>query len=288
MIAAEVQLGRLEGGRVARNPLVWLALALTALWVHVAEPVDLYHLLAGYGMVLPAFVTMVVLGLATRRSRRTGAEELLDTLPAGPVVRTVALGTAACTTGIVALTVTVALLAYRWPSAGLGTTDDTLPSGIDLPSPNLAQLLQGPMALVVVGVLGVALASWMPTWVFAPALVLPAMAQILWFGIWNGEELGAASWWWPWSTGWVHGEWVGCVDGAPTCSLQVSGFDGVTPWWHLGYLVALAVLLLMIAVLRHRRDRTTWNAFGLSVAAVVALAAAQAVVYERFVPVGAG
>jgi hypothetical protein len=44
----------------------------------------------------------------------------------------------------------------------------------------------------------------------------------------------------------------------------------------------------VIAVLRHRRDRTTWTVFGLSSVVLVGLAVAQFVVYERFTPVAVG
>jgi hypothetical protein len=64
----------------------------------------------------------------------------------------------------------------------------------------------------------------------------------------------------------------------------VSGFDRTTPWWHLAYLIALAVFFVAVAVLRHRRDRPAWLAFGLSGVALASLAAAQSVVYERFEP----
>jgi hypothetical protein len=82
----------------------------------------------------------------------------------------------------------------------------------------------------------------------------------------------------------VHGEWVGgCTEASP-CSLEVAGFDTVTPWWHLAYLAALAVFLVVVAVLRHRRDRAVWIAFGLSGVTMASLGAAQSVVYERFEP----
>ena len=58
--------------------------------------------------------------------------------------------------------------------------------------------------------------------------------------------------------------------------------------WHASYLVALAVFLVIVAVLRHRRDRLTWTVFALSLGALLMFAVAQVIVYERFTPLALG
>jgi hypothetical protein len=103
-------------------------------------------------------------------------------------------------------------------------------------------------------------------------------------GTFFGMGTGIVNWSFPLATGVVHGEWIGCSENDPVCVLPVSGFDRSTPWWHLVYLVAVAVLAVVVAVLRHRRDRTMWLALAISGAAVIGLVTVQAVVFERYVP----
>jgi hypothetical protein len=115
-------------------------------------------------------------------------------------------------------------------------------------------------------------------------LLFLAAWQMTLAGTWFGDRTSAGSWWFPLATGVVHGYWIGCSENDPVCVLPVSGFDRSTPWWHLGYLAAVAVLAVVVAVLRHRRDRTMWSALAISGAAVIGLATVQAVVFERYVP----
>ena len=48
------------------------------------------------------------------------------------------------------------------------------------------------------------------------------------------------------------------------------------------------MFLVIVAVLRHRRDRLTWTVFALSLGALLMFAVAQVIVYERFTPLALG
>jgi hypothetical protein len=287
MNTALARLARVEGTKLARNPVLWLSFGLVALWaIQADDAITERFLLIGYGLTVPAFVVCASAAIAVRRSRVSGTDGLLDTMPVTPDSRTVAHGVAGLAAGVAGLAVMIAAWAYLHPGPVLGQTTDTNPLGVAVPRPNLAQLLQGPMAMVMFCALAVAIAQWIPSWLLTIALVLPMFIQFLWFGVWSGTRVSAATWLWPLSSGMVVGGWDGCGSSDATCNLWLSGFDATTPWWHVAYLVALAVTFVTIAVLRSRRDRRAWIAFALALATVVALAAIQATVYEQYVPGG--
>ena len=143
------------------------------------------------------------------------------------------------------------------------------------------------MALVAMTTFVVALVRWIPSWLVLLPLAFVLLVQGVFLGVFFGVPTGNATWWFPLASGVVHGEWIGCGETDSVCDLPVSGFDRVTPWWHLAYLVAISAFFVVAAVLRHRRDRTTWCAFAAALAAVVALAIVQVVVSVEYVAVGA-
>jgi hypothetical protein len=285
---AEVQLARTEGRRLLRHPAVWLAVAAMVPWVLSdwdGAGDSRYLLLVGFALVLPGFVMMTVTILAVLRGRMSRTDGLLETLPVGPDRRTVGHGLSTIATAVVALTVTVAVLIVLRPQNSLGVMSlDTLPFNIEVPRPNMALLLQGPFAVAAVCAVSVAFVRWIPTWLVALPLLFGAAFQFTMTGTWFGAETNASNWWFPLATGVVNDDWVGCSDTDPSCLLPVAGFDQTTPWWHLGYLVAVAVFGVVVAVLKHRRDRVLWTAFAITGALVVLLAGIQAAVFERYEP----
>ncbi|MCU0260255.1 MAG: hypothetical protein MUE78_04475 [Ilumatobacteraceae bacterium] len=294
MSTVAVELARVEGRRLVRNPAVWLAFLLSAQWIQSATRTDnaedVYHQLVGYALVVPGFVMLFHTVLAVLRARMAGTEELHTTVPVDQARRSIGHGASALAAGLIGLCWLVVLLIVHRPSAILGTTytlrseDPLVWQQLGVPRPNVAQMLQGPLSLVAASCLVVALARWIPTWLVMVPLAFAAMSQLTFAGMWAGAPTSAVDWLNPISRGFVHDTWVGCGETDALCDLVVSGFDRTTPWWHLAYLIALAVFFVAVAVLRHRRDRPAWLAFGLSGVALASLAAAQSVVYERFEP----
>jgi hypothetical protein len=288
----ELQLARVEGARLLRNPAVWLSLSFTVIWARqvdpAASPEDVYFLLSGFSLVLPGFVMLAIIVLAALRSRSSGADALLDTVPVGPDRRSIAHGLSALAGAIAGVVVIAAGYVRFRPGPVIGRTVDTIPVGVQVPRPNLAQLLQGPLAVVVFCALGLALVRWIPTWLVVVPTLVAFLYQFTIWGIWSGTTVSALNWWLPISSGVVAGEWVGCSSRSPVCLLEHGGFDQTTPWWHLTYLIALAAVLVAVALLRHRRDRAAWTFFGVSLAAVAGLAVAQAIVYQQYTPLNGG
>jgi hypothetical protein len=265
---------------------VWASFALLSFWVRAAVRTDnredAYNLLLGYPLLLPGFVIVMATVLAVLRSRSSGADELFATLPVGPDRRTVGHGISTITGGALAVVWTAVLLLVLRPDDPIGYTRDTIPIAEAIPRPNLAQLLQGPAAVIAVTAFALALVRWVPSWLVALPLAFAAINQLTFAGLWSGWPVDLTTWLFPLSRGWVNGGWHGCGSEDDICSVELAGFDRITPWWHLGYLVAASVLFVVVAVLRHRRDRTAWSAFAVSLLAVIALAVAQFVVFERY------
>jgi hypothetical protein len=284
--ATAVQLAGIEAVRLLRNRAMWLAVGLAALIVRQNDGENAMHfLLVGYGVMLPGLVLLIASAFAVRRDRSSGATELMATTPTDRGTRTAAHGLAGLAGGALALVVTASFWLYGARDSTLGMSDETMPQ-LAIPRPNLAQFLQGPFVVVALCALGVLLGRLLPSWLVVVALIVPAMVQFLFLGLWNGQVTSASNWWFPLSSGWVTGEWLGCGNEAPVCVLKLGGFDRTTPWWHLAYLATLAAFLVLAAVVRDRRDRATLAMWALAAGAVIALAAIQASVYTRFTPIG--
>lgn len=288
MTSPTVALGLAEGGRLARNPLIWLSLLPTAMWVRSTAPVsdgeDRLILLTGYGLLLAGFVMIAAVVMATLRGRIEHTEELLATLAVGPDRRSIGHAVSTLALGGVGVVVTAATYVVLRPADPLGSWEPSDGRALDVPRPNLAQLAQGPLALVAVATFVIALVRWVPTWLVLGPLLFLLMVQGLWMGLFHGVPASGGRWLFPLGTGVVNGPWTGCGPEDTACDLAVSGFDRVTPWWHAAYLVALATWFTTIAVLRHRRDSTAWAWFGATLAAVTATGAIQLAVADGFVP----
>ena len=278
MSTATGQLAWAEGRRLIRNPVLWISMLPLVPWVRVADgPTGAENgliLLVGFGLVIPGLVMVVATVFAVLRPRLEHTEPLLTTLAVGPDRRSIGHSLSTLAGGAVAVLVTgvLALALARhdplgvWPDEG---------RAIVVPRPNVAQMLQGPLSIVVLLVFVVALVRWIPTWLVIIPVTFAMFIQATFLGAFHSVATNAGRWLLPLNTGVVHSEWKGgCLDDSP-CFLDKSGFDGGTAWWHLGYLASLAVWLATTAVLRHRRDRVTWAWFAVSLIAVVAFAAVQ-------------
>jgi hypothetical protein len=284
---ATLELARVEATRLARNPLVWVSIVPTAFWVRSArtagEAEGQMFLLIGFGLLIPCLTMMMMMVLSVLRGRLEHTEELLGSLAVGHDRRSIGHAMSAVGGGLVAIMVTIGFLVALPFDDPLGRWSPYLAEEITVPRPNVAQILQGPLAVIAMLVFVVALVRWVPSWlVMLPITFLLLMVQGLWVGIWHGTRTEGTRWVWPLNSGVVNGKWVGCAPESALCDLPVSGFDTTTPWWHAAYLLALCPLFGSIAVLRHRRDRITWVWFAGACALVAALVVVQIVVAKEY------
>lgn len=151
--AAELPpLARIEGSRLVRHPVFLLGLVLTALYL-AADARDgnpqANFLLDGIEFLPLAAGTLIAANLAALRSRRDGTDELYASLPHPRASRiTGQLLALAWTLPVSALVVTTAYLAIPDPA----------PAGIGAYHPTLVQLAQGPLTVIALGAIGIALA----------------------------------------------------------------------------------------------------------------------------------
>ena len=287
MSTATFQLARAEAARLARNPLVWVSVVPAAFWVRSArtasEAEGQMFLLIGFGLLFPCLMLMVAMVLSVLRGRLEHTEELLASLAVGHDRRSIGHAMSAVGGGVVAVVVTIAFVVALPFDDPLGRWTPYLAEEITIPRPNVAQILQGPLAVIAMLVFVVALVRWVPSWlVLLPLTFLLLLVQGLWVGIWHGGRADGTRWVFPLNSGVVNGEWVGCAPESAVCDLPVSGFDTTTPWWHAAYLLALCPLFGSIAVLRHRRDRVTWIWFATAAAVVAGLVVVQIVVAKEY------
>lgn len=278
-------IGAVEARRLATNPALWVSVIPALLWaVFVGDDALGEHfLLSGYGVALSWFVTMVIVALATRRTAANGATGLFDVLPSDAGRRTLGIGIAGVAAAALALVVTVVVWAWRRPGNVLGVSSDTMPAGVDIPRPNHGQFMQGPLVLVVFVGIGLVVGRWVPSSWVLPALIAPITLQFVLFGVWESGGTTWYSWLLPMASGWVSGDRVGdCASTTGECVLPLAGFDTVTPWWHVGYLVCVAGLLFTIATAPRELDRRRVLFAICWLGAVVLLGAVQLAVYQRF------
>lgn len=287
MSNVSLQLARVEAARLARNPLVWLSIVPAAFWVRSArtagEAEGQMFLLIGFGLLIPCLTMMMMMVLSVLRGRYSHTEELLGSLAVGHDRRSIGHALSAVGGGLVAIVVTIGFVVALPFDDPLGHWTPYLTDEITIPRPNVAQILQGPLAVIALLVFVVALVRWVPSWlVLVPIMFLLLVVQGLWIGMWHGAPTQGRRWVFPLNSGVVNGKWVGCTPESPGCELPVSGFDTTTPWWHVAYLLALCPLFGSIAVLRHRRDRVTWIWFAAAAVLVAGLVIIQIVVAETY------
>lgn len=262
------QLGRVEGVRLLRHPVVLVGLVLATAYTIVFALQDVggdYFAVSGPGL-LPLLAVLVAANLAALRSRRSDTEELYSSLPSPARARTLAHllslgGLAAGTAAFVAVSF-----------AGLGGFDGFV---IDYDGttavPSAAELAQGPLAITAAAALGIALACWLP---FLPAAPVLAAGLIV-------LQMPATQW--NLQGGWV---WflplVNAADTPPDSYFPCARSGEAVVWcgeptflttaaaWHIGYLVGLGVAFGAAALLRHDRRPSTVAIAGAGISAAVA------------------
>ncbi|MDF5758264.1 hypothetical protein [Spongiactinospora sp. TRM90649] len=212
-----------EVGRMLRNPALWTAaLAVLALrtyltWGYLTD-LEVEPIVTG-GTALLISATALILGdLAGTRDRRGGLPETLGAVPGSPAARTLAAALAAGAAGtlVTGLVVGVHLLARTLSATPVAGRLDPF------------EVLGAMAVTALFGVLGVALGRWIPSLVAGP-LALAVLGYLSLFGV----SLGFAAWLAP-VMAYHSPEWGERPSGA-----------------HFAYVVALAVLAGVLALLRH-------------------------------------
>jgi hypothetical protein len=231
-------LSRAEGWQLVSHPafLVGVAIALlgSAMFVRAivagsAVSWEEDGWTAAVGVLLLGIMTMVATNLAALRDRRADTTEQHASLPVRPAIRTSGLLAASLWPACVAAILMASV-------AGIGATQDLGPSGLEL-----IQAAGFVLSVLMLGAIGIALATWVPS-----PFVAPVVAWFLLF-VTPGET--PASWHSliPWQT-------LGTTDRAV---------------WHLVYLCGLTALVAVIALAKSSRPRAIVAPAIVSVAVVV-------------------
>jgi hypothetical protein len=154
------QLAAVEGRRVVRNPFFLLGCAfgvtLAALVTDHYAPVLHYDDMLSPLWVMPAAGACLVLAnAAALRARRTGAEELFDSLAATRVHRTFAVLLAAAWPVVVSVLLLAGIFGWYMVRGPVGT-------------PGASELLTGPVVVALAIAIGVAVAEWWPATIGGP------------------------------------------------------------------------------------------------------------------------
>jgi hypothetical protein len=194
-------------------------------------------------------IGMVVLAAyrATTRAARDGAEELFDTCPAAPGARTAGF-----------------LLSAAVPVATLGAFLAVMATAVAWRAPLLHGALGADSVAQVLGVLvlgagGVALGVALGRWV---RFGLAPVVTVVLIGFISTAVISGSS---P-----HHWKPLGQLSTAPPVSSLSPVFADKAAFWHLLWLIGLTALVGLVAVARHRRDRTVAISAAASVVVVLA------------------
>jgi hypothetical protein len=250
-----------ETKRRLRSPIVLAGAALSALVLSLRpenSPGEAYGSLAGAGLLPLAAATMLAAVLAASRDERSGGEELLTSTPAPPRTRPaahlLALG------GPVLLGVALVVVARLLIGDGLPVA---YPQGIVPSTPSIGELANGPVAVLGLGTLGVALARWRNGWIAAPFLLVVLGAWQV-FGVYWQDE-GAFQWFGVLPDPAQVVTYGSSFGGYPI----VSHFDVWGAVWHSVFVVGMSGVAAWVALTRFGDRRSLrWL---LAVSAAVAL-----------------
>lgn len=265
-------LGRFEGARLVRHPLVLGGTGLSLLLLtravrHDAPVLPRDDMLAAEGLFALAAGVLLASSLAVLRSRRHGTDEVMDGLPAPPLALTLSHLTAIIWPGGLACLIVAGYVGYLYAAGGIGT-------------PSWAELCTGPVIVVLAGLLGVLVARCAPSPAAGPVAVvalaaaqLASQQQFSWNRMLTSAE--RLPFVWPISNASAHAArfalWYGYGPtwvSAPEVVVRPAG-------WHLLYLMGLVGLVGALAVLCHGKGGRPLLAATLSLALVAAAGVAQ-------------
>lgn len=234
---AALLLARVEGLRLLRHPLVWVAAAAAPLGLpDGGQDWQVRSGLTGGYLSALATASFVLVHAAVSRDRRAGTEELAASLALGPRTRVPAHLLSSLWLVVPA---TIGWAAYVWwrlgSSGSLPIRDATVAY---IWRPPLAELAQGPFMLLIALLVAVAAGVW---WRHpAVGVVIPLLlffSPVMWMVPLVVD--------------------VGPI--APYLQDRVADVPGVYLAWHYVFMVGLAVLAVATALLRHG-SRQLWGA----------------------------
>ncbi len=242
--AAGVQLARVEGRQLLRNEVfivaIFMSIAILVVFglVWASDNLGAQNSWRYWLALLPVFtlpfagMTLVAMNLAALRARRDGAEELFGSLPATATTRVGGhLGSV-----WMALVIQVLFVAATFAS-GTYLTDHF--GAIDWAS--IGDIAVSFVLVACAGSLALALARWLPNPLAALA-TLVALAIV-------GSAIGAI--------GGKHWSLTRQLSIWPRYPDHDWAFAVRPSWWHVAYLLSLALVVAVVAVARQRRDRLT-------------------------------
>ncbi len=261
---AILALARAEGRRLLRHPavaggvLLSIAAYVLATLYYGAPVMQRDDILTGAALLPVAAGTLLAANLAALRSRRHGTDELFDSQ---------ALSREARTLGHLLSVLWAGALAVGVVGVFLVTLILRRPVG----APDGLELLTGPTIVIVVGVVGILLARWLPSPATGPLAIVAIGAVSLWASATGpGGQLVTSR------IRWLV-PWVSLSNGGnPPRELAIRPAG-----WHLAYLVGIAIAVAGLALLRHGRRPSSVAL----VAGGVVLAIAGAAVIVRPVPI---
>lgn len=264
-------LAGVEARRLLTHPvlLAGLALSVVALVAGARRDGQAQTFLLMGVVVLPlALGTFAAANLAALRSRRAGAEEMLDALPQGIATRTGAQLLAV----LAVLPLAIGLLAagYLVFGAGEGLIIDLDGSRR---TPALVELAQGPLLIMALGALGVLLGRIAPVALLAALLVVVILFAEVPLASWTPDT--ALRWAVPLvnNTIAVPDTWFPCEPGSDSMCGTVDHYDVVAMAWHLVALAGLAVAAAAAALARRSSVRLGLAGAWLALSAATVLGA---------------
>jgi len=277
-------LGRFEDRRLLRHPVFIAGVGLSVLFMATQRDVDpveagqaylstavgqAYFNLMGWGVLPLALATLICLNLAAGRSRRHGTDELYDSLPVHAPARTAACLLASS----VALAIGAALIgaAYLYLGAGDGLLVDY---DNRTAVPSVFELAQGPLLVAVLGVVGVALATWRPRAGLTFAVVFALLLSEVLLVFWTISQ-SSLRWLLPFGSSATFTRHGASFPPANSSESGLAGFDVAASGWHLLYLAALGLGLAAVCLLRDAPRRRLLVVAGAALLLLAATAALQ-------------
>ena len=263
-------LARIEARRLLCHPIflggAMLALVLLA-GLPRGTPGASYWGLVGWGLFPLVAATLLATNLAALRTRRDATDELYDALPIRADARTVSLLLAVGFAAAVGVVFVAAAYLYLDAGSGLkvGWYGETA-------VPSARELAQGPAAVLAFGVLGVALARWLPHVAVAPLVVFAVLAsEMVVEGTTPVNRFvdHRLTWFFPFANPSVTPSWSfwPCYQ-SPANPCDVERFAVASAGWHLLYLAALTALFALLALMRRAPARLLLPAAAVALLAV--------------------